>query len=804
MKKTMLINTVEGHECRIAIVGDGRLEELYTERSSHISQVGNIYKVKVTNIEPSIQAAFIDYGETKNGFLHISDLHPRYFPKSKDQTEKVGRRTAHRSRPPIQDCLRRGQELLVQMTKEGIGTKGPTMTAYLSIPGRLMVMMPDMEHAGISRKIEDLDERAKVRAILNDIPLPENMGVIVRTAGIGRTKRDLQRDMAYLQRVWKEVDTKAASQKAPSCICQESDLVLRTLRDIYDADFERIVCDNADATMRVSQFLNLAVPRTRGAKSCKVEYYEGPKGMFEEFGVEEEIGKIHARKVDLRGGGSIVIDQTEALVAIDVNSGGYRGDRDAETNALKLNFIAAEEITRQLRLRDMGGVIVIDFIDLRDEKNRRALEKRVKELMKDDRGKHKILRISQFGLIQMTRQRLRPSLRQSEFARCPHCGGTGLVMSEESLVLKIIRRLGVIRHNDDIVTVDVAVSPVVAHDLLNDHRETIADLERTTGKRVIISADNDCGANEFRITCSNTRGNEVHWDTKASRKKNKVDVTYTDVSRLMKAAGEASSEPSAAADAKPEFVPSALERPEMYEEIEVEEGAEESTAPKKKRRRRGRRGGKKTTTEQATDQAGQTEDQAEQTAAASSEPAATEQPAEGAPGEETANGEVKKKRRRRGRRGGRRRKNSAETSGETTEPTEAAEQAPQPDSAPSEETDAPAPVKKVKRVRRVRKAVKTTDAPAVEADAPAEARAEPKPAKTVKRVRKAVKKTVAPAPEAPAPAAGKQRVFELARELGVSSKEIMDKSKAEGLDVKSHMATVQTSLVKRITGWFKK
>ncbi len=799
MKKTMLINTVEGHECRIAIVGDGRLEELYTERSSHISQVGNIYKVKVTNIEPSIQAAFVDYGETKNGFLHISDLHPRYFPKSKDQTEKVGRRTAHRSRPPIQDCLRRGQELLVQMTKEGIGTKGPTMTAYLSIPGRLMVMMPDMEHAGISRKIEDPDARSKIRGMLNEIKMPENMGVIVRTAGIGRTKRDLQRDMSYLQRVWKEVDAQAGRKKAPSCICQESDLVLRTLRDIYDTDFERIVCDNADATIRVRQFLDLAVPRSKG---CKVEYYEGGKGMFEYFGVEEEIGKIHARKVDLRGGGSIVIDQTEALVAIDVNSGGYRGDRDAETNALKLNSIAAEEITRQLRLRDMGGVIVIDFIDMRDEKNRRALERRVKELMKDDRGKHKILRVSQFGLIQMTRQRLRPSLRQSEFARCPHCGGTGLVMSEESLVLQIIRRLGVIRQNDDVATVDVAVSPMVAHDLLNEHRETIAEMERTTAKRVIISADNDCGANEFRITCRNPRGNEVHWDTKASRKKNKVEVSFTDVARLAKAAGGVSADERDDETAKPEVVPSALERPEMYEELDPDETTD-TAAPKKKRRRRGRRGGKKLQTPEQTDGAPveQTEGAGEQEPP--TEEATSEQSETPARQEEDSNGEAKKKRRRRGRRGGRRRKKNTDANGEPVAAPEERQEA----SAPSaeEEREESAPKKKVKRVRRVRKVAKKTDAPAAVEEAPAEATQEPAPVKTIKRVRKPAKKAPAPASKAPAkPAAGTQRVFELARELGVSSKEIVEKSKAEGLDVKSHMATVQKSLVKRISGWFKK
>ena len=370
MSKEMLINIIEGQECRIAIVKDGLMDELYVERDSAASHVGNIYKAKVTNVEASIQAAFVDFGLAKNGFLHITDIHPQYFPKGKKSSEPLGRKCPHRERPPIQACLRRGQEVVVQMTKEGIGTKGPTMTTYLSIPGRLLVMLPGMSRLGVSRKIEDEELRAKARKNLAELTPPPDMGFICRTAGAERPKREMQRDLNYLLRLWKSVDKKIKSTKAPAEIYQESDLVIRTLRDVYNTDIDRIICDTDAVAAKAQDFLRVAMPRTRNT----IELYTGKGGLFHDAGLEEEIESIYSRRVELPSGGSLVIDQTEALVAIDVNSGRFRAHSNAETTALKTNQEAAKEIGRQLRLRDMGGVIVMDFIDMREKKNRRAVE----------------------------------------------------------------------------------------------------------------------------------------------------------------------------------------------------------------------------------------------------------------------------------------------------------------------------------------------------------------------------------------------------------------------------------------------
>jgi ribonuclease E len=509
MSKTMLINTTEGHECRIAIMSNGRLEELYTERASAASQVGNIYKGKVTNIEPSIQAAFIDFGGSKNGFLHISDVHPQHFPNSgKNAIEPVGRRTAHKTRPPIQECLKRGQDVIVQMTKEGIGTKGPTMTTYLSIPGRLMVFMPGMKHVGISRKIEDEDDRSKLREILDQLNVPKDIGLIVRTAGVGRAKRDLQRDLSYLNRLWGSVKKRGKESKAPAEVYQESDLVIRTIRDVYDSDIKRIICDSEDVAVKVREFLDVAVPRAKG----RIELYLGHKGIFEDFGVETELQRIHSRTVELSGGGSLVFDQAEALVAIDVNSGSFRQHSNAEQNALKLNLLAADEICRQLRLRDMGGVIVCDFVDMRHEKNRRQVEKAMRDGLKKDRAKSKVLRLSSFGLMELTRQRLRPSLKQSVYSRCPRCDGSGLVMSDESMALEVMRKIHAACSDADVAVVKVTVAPSVSQHLSNVHRQVLADLEQASERKIHIFANQDFTEHDIEIECSNARGSEINWE----------------------------------------------------------------------------------------------------------------------------------------------------------------------------------------------------------------------------------------------------------------------------------------------------
>lgn len=506
MAKEMLINASEGEECRIAVVEDGRLEELYMERTSSTSHVGNIYKGKVTNVEASIQAAFIDFGLGRNGFLHISDLMPSYFGKKhEDVTEAVGRKISRRDRPPIQRCLKRGDEIIVQIIKEGIGTKGPTLSTYVSIPGRILVMMPGMSKFGISRKIEDEDERRRLRGILDGLKCPDDVGFIVRTAGVGKSKIEISRDLQYLTRLWKNINDKM-KQPAPQELYTEGDLVTRTVRDVFSAEIEQIVVDSKEVAKRIKDFFKIAMPRTKN----KVELYDEPTPLFHKYNIESEIEKIYSRHVPLPSGGSLVIDQTEAIVAIDVNSGKFRDHSDAETTAFKTDMEAADEIPRQLKLRDLGGVIICDFIDLRFERHRRELEQRLHENLKNDRAKSKVLRMSQFGIVEMTRQRMRPSLKKSIYCDCPHCKGSGLVKTPESMSLDMMRRLMIATTNEKVVRVELSVHPEVASVLLNKKRIQLSEMEKDREKRIIVRHDGSLALDEFRLTLFDQREGLVY------------------------------------------------------------------------------------------------------------------------------------------------------------------------------------------------------------------------------------------------------------------------------------------------------
>ncbi|MFB3893395.1 MAG: Rne/Rng family ribonuclease [Phycisphaerae bacterium] len=508
MPKEMLINTVEGHECRIAVVEDGVMEELYIERVSSASRVGNIYLGRIANVEPAIQAAFVDFGMGKNGFLHISDVNPQYFPRGRQSPEAVGHKRSHRDRPPIQECLRRGQEVVVQMTKEGIGTKGPTMTTYLSVPGRLLVMMPGMSRLGVSRKVQDEQARQQARQVLHELNPPADMGFILRTAGIDRPKREIQRDLNYLVRLWRAVQRRIKTARPPAEIYQESDLVIRTIRDVYNTDIARVICDSEVIARKVKDFLDMAMPRTKHV----IELYTGKEGLFHDMGLESEIEKVFSRRVELKSGGWLAFDQAEALVAIDVNSGRFRDHSDAETTALKINQEAAVEIARQLRLRDLGGVVIMDFIDMREDRNRRAVERVLRDAVKKDRAKTKVLRISALGIVEMTRQRVRPSLKDSLYRRCFTCDGLGLLKSEETLALNVMRNLQRAACHEEISLIELAVTPAVEQHLSNNQRRQIADLEASSGKRIIIRGDATLRGDEVRFTCTNNRGSAVPWE----------------------------------------------------------------------------------------------------------------------------------------------------------------------------------------------------------------------------------------------------------------------------------------------------
>lgn len=524
MKKEMLINVSQPEECRIAIVEDGLLEELYVERASQDNYVGNIYKGKIVNLEPSIQAAFVDFGVGRNGFLHISDVEPQYFrqggidPDSVQSDADEGqngkgprrKRTQRpnarpRIKPPIQDIFKRGDEVVVQVIKEGIGTKGPTLSTYVSIPGRYLVLMPALGRVGVSRKIDDDESRRRLRDILTELNPPKGLGFIVRTAGQDRTKKELSRDLAYLLRLWKVIVRRMKKQAAPIDIYEESDMIIRTIRDIVSSDVDSIFVDEEKSYERAKEFLQLVMPR----HVSKLHFYDGKEPLFHKYKLENEIATIHNREVPLPNGGSIVIDQTEALVAIDVNSGRFRIDDSAEETAFRLNMAAAKEISRQLRLRDLGGVIVNDFIDMRREKHRRGLERALRDAMKRDRARTKILRTSPFGLVEMTRQRVRPSLKRSVYTDCPCCSGRGVVKTAESMAIEVLRTLMVATQREGVDRVTVRVNDQVAAYLNNKKRKEINELEEHGGISIQVFGKEELFPEHLEVECRDAAGRDI-------------------------------------------------------------------------------------------------------------------------------------------------------------------------------------------------------------------------------------------------------------------------------------------------------
>ena len=664
MPTEMLINYVPGEECRIAIVEDGRLEEFYQERASTESHVSNIYKGRVTNVEPAIQAAFVDFGLERNGFLHISDLHPKYFPgKDREEFEKVGHKTARHERPPIQKCLKRGQEVLVQVLKEGIGTKGPTLTSYLSIPGRFLVMMPDMQRLGVSRKVEDDDARKETKDILKALDPPKEFGFIVRTAGIGQTKTDLKRDLSYLQRLWKNIERKRKQRGKTGELYAESDLVIRTIRDVFNSDIDHIVCDDLTAARRARDFLAVANPRSKS----KVIYYNDPVPLFHRKGIEQQLDNMNAREVPLPSGGALVIDQTEALVAIDVNSGKSRAARDAETNAYKTNLEAVDEIARQLRLRDLGGLVVLDLIDMRPMKNRKAVEAKFRNNLKKDRARTRIGPISQFGLLEMTRQRMRASLRKSIHQECTACNGRGYTMSPESVILSVMRRLALVMNRDDVDRIELTISPDVAFHILNRKRGELVTLEKKYGKTVMVRV----GGNTIdfvNISVFNAAGVTLPSDPESFLKNMKPasDESYRElVDAELPEDFELEEQPEPEPD-EPDEDPSEFKSAEQ-----IARDAEDAEKPSKSGRRRRRR---KSDGNKDADDAEATADQAEP------------RPGDDAESNLDENGEPKRRRRR--RRGGRGRKKKSDATAEGGE--EVAEESPQASEPSAEDAEATA------------------------------------------------------------------------------------------------------------------
>lgn len=475
MMKKMFINSVDPEESRMAIVEDGVLTELLIETSRQELSRGNIYKATIVNIEPSLQATFVDYGEARHGFLPFSEIHPDYYSQKPEESKKE-------SRPRIQEVIKRNQEVLVQVEKEETGTKGAALTTYISLPGRYLVLMPGSDGGGISRKIEEEKERRKIKEIVQQLEVPKGMGLIVRTAGLEKGKSDLAKDLHYLLRLWESILTKSKKMSSPSLIYQEQDLVIRSIRDYFTPDIDEVLIDRKEVFNRAKDFFRAVMPRYQG----KVKLYQEKRPIFSKYELEKQIELIYERKVPLASGGSIVIDPTEALVSIDVNSGRATQGRGMEETAFKTNLEAAEEIARQLRLRDLGGLVVIDFIDMWDQKHKQEVERRLRHALKPDKARIEMGRISRFGLLELSRQRIRPAVMGRCFIPCAHCSGSGLVKSTEAAALTVLRKVQAGLAKGGCTQVKVELPDEVATYLLNQKRAELFRLEKQYGLKIQI------------------------------------------------------------------------------------------------------------------------------------------------------------------------------------------------------------------------------------------------------------------------------------------------------------------------------
>jgi len=481
--------------------------------------------------------------------------------------------------------------------KDGVGTKGPALTSYLSIPGRFLVMMPNMDRVGVSRKVEDEDQRRKMRQILDQLDLPEGFGFILRTAGFERTKTELKRDLAFLQRLWKDMERKQKGGRAPKLLYTESDLLVRALRDQLTGDISEIVIDSEVALRRAGQLMRLISPRGR----TKIMKYSGPTPSFHAFGVEQQIAAMHAREVAMPAGGRLVIDETEALIAIDVNSGKTRGMRDPETMAYRTNLEAADEICRQLRLRDQGGLVICDLIDMRDAKHRKDVENRFRDRLKRDRARSTILPISGFGILEMTRQRMKGSHESVHFSECPTCAGRGLVQKAESVAADALRELAALVGQDKVARVEMVVSPRVAGALLSTKRTSLGRVERTSGKRVDVRVSESVPLDRVRFYAYEENGNDIDLDSLPKTKAPESALEEWDVGDAGDWAVDVHEEAAklAAADAEPEPVDGVDEFDDL--------GDDDAGEPVKKKRRRRRRRGKKKDDEAAAPEAEETD-----------------------------------------------------------------------------------------------------------------------------------------------------------------------------------------------------
>ncbi len=485
LMKRMLINATQEEELRVAIVDGQSLYDIDIEQSSKEQKKSNIYKGRITRLEPSLEAAFIEYGGDKHGFLPLKEISSDYFIQD-----------VNPSKATIKELLREGQEVVVQVDKEERGNKGAALTTFISLAGRYLVLMPNSPRAGgVSRRIEG-DDRAALKEALDQLNIPDDMGVIIRTAGVGRDAEELQWDVDYLLQVWKSITDAALAKTSPFLIYQESRLIIRALRDYLRADVGEILIDSKEMYEDARDFVQQVMPQNLR----KLKLYEDTTPLFNRFQIESQIENAYERLVRLPSGGSIVMDQTEALTAVDVNSARATKGGDIEETALNTNLEAADEIARQLRLRDLGGLVVIDFIDMSSNKHQREVENRLTQALKYDRARVQLGRISRFGLMEMSRQRLRPSLGESSQIVCPRCEGHGRMRSVESLSLSILRLAEEQAMKDNTGQVLVQAPDEIANFLLNEKRRALMDIEKRHDVPVVVVADLQLETPHFEVT----------------------------------------------------------------------------------------------------------------------------------------------------------------------------------------------------------------------------------------------------------------------------------------------------------------
>ncbi len=831
MTMRMLIDARHREETRVAVVKGNRIEEFDFESAEHKQLKGNIYLAKVTRVEPSLQAAFVDYGGNRHGFLAFSEIHPDYYQipredreallreerahaeeeaalradydededaagddgvevveashhddeegsheaeasegdsneggrpnrrkreKGDDAADELRRkRMALRRRYKIQDVIKRRQVLLVQVVKEERGNKGAALTTYLSLAGRYCVLMPNTSHGGgISRKISNAADRKRLKTIIAEMALPSSMGCIVRTAGLQRTKPEIKRDFDYLARLWDEIREKTLRAAAPELIHNDSDLIKRAIRDIYNKDIEEVIVEGEHGYKAAKDFMKLLMP----SHARRVKQYADAVSLFQRASVEDQLAAMYNPVVQLKSGGYLVINPTEALVSIDINSGRSTREHGIEQTAVATNLEAAREIARQLRLRDMAGLVVIDFIDMEMNSNIRKVEKAMKEALKDDRARIQVGRISGFGLMEMSRQRLRTGVLEASTRQCPHCEGTGLVRTASSAGLGALRMLEeeAARGRGSIIT--LRASQEAAFYVLNNKRRELDEIEQRYGVTIVVLPDGEIEGARMSVEPSGPRPERVVTYAPLAEEEDDLDVIEEE-------------EEEEEIEAEEEAAPERQERGERGDRGEDREGG------RRRRRRRRRRGGQR---DDAQGEAGEDNGAEDGEEGEESAEVETDAEAETVAAEPVAEGDEEggsRRRGRRGRRGGRRRREggeagaeAGETAGDDSAETviEAEAAAPAEDASVAEAAPEEAPVEEAPKTRRRPRARKAKDADAqpaaVEAtEAPAEVVAEapaaepvveevvekPKPKRTRKK-KADVEAEAAAAAEAPA------------------------------------------------------